>query len=42
MRDDLLKEQLMSYARTAAEEAAQPDAAPSAGAPAVTTDGSRP
>jgi hypothetical protein len=27
MRDDLLKEQLMSYARTAAEEAAQPDAA---------------
>jgi hypothetical protein len=27
MRDDLLKEQLMSYARTAADEAAQPDAA---------------
>jgi hypothetical protein len=27
MRDDLLKEQLMSYARTAADEAVQPDAA---------------
>ena len=27
MRDDLLKEQLMSYARPAADEAAQPDAA---------------
>jgi hypothetical protein len=27
MRDDMLKEQLMSYARTAADEAAQPDAA---------------
>jgi hypothetical protein len=27
MRDDMLKEQLMGYARTAADEAAQPDAA---------------